>query len=65
MPGQVTTPAKSAETLHALMQLQCRREILERWLASKVLPAGIQQSLLTMLVEVEEQLQGLSDETPG
>jgi len=47
------------------MQLQCRREILERWLASKVLPAGIQQSLLTMLVEVEEQLQGLSDETPG
>jgi len=55
------TPAKSADTLHALMQLRCRQEILERWLASQILPNGLQQSLRTMLAEVEEQLRLFSD----
>ena len=57
---EVTTSTQSAEVLNALMQLQCRREILERWLASDVLPAGLQQSLQTMLAEVEEQLGALA-----
>ena len=57
----MVTPAKSADSLHALMQLRCRQEILERWLASQILPGGLQQSLRTMLAEVEEQLRLFSD----
>ena len=38
------------------MQLRCRQEILERWLASEVLTDGLQQSLRAMLGEVKEQL---------
>jgi hypothetical protein len=55
------TPAKSAETWQALMELRCKREVLERWLASQVLPDGLQQSLRTMLGEVEEQLRLLTE----
>ena len=62
MLRQVATPAKSAETLHALMQLRCRQEILERWLASEVLPAGIEQSLRAMLDEVQDRLGTLTAE---
>jgi len=60
----MVTPAISADTWHALMQLRCRQEILERWLASQVLPNGLQQSLRAMLAEVEEQLRVLSDALP-
>jgi hypothetical protein len=41
------------------MELQCRQEILRRWLASEVLAEGSQQSLSTMLGEVEEELRAL------
>ncbi len=43
------------------MQLRCRQEVLERWLASQVLPDGLQQSLYAMLAEVREQLSVLTD----
>ena len=65
MSKAVTTPAYSAETLHALMQLRHRREILERWLSSEVLPAGIANTLRTMLAEVDEQLGTLNDRSPN
>ena len=42
------------------MELRCRREILERWLASQVLTDNLQQSLRTMLSEVEDQLRALA-----
>ena len=53
--------AKSADSVQAIMQLRCRQEVLERWLASQVLPAGLHQSLYAMLVEVTEQLNALMD----
>jgi hypothetical protein len=53
-------PGKSAETWQALMELRCKREVLERWLASQVLPETVQQSLRAMLGEVEEQLRLLT-----
>lgn len=60
----MSSPAKSADTLHALMQLRCRQEVLERWLASEVLPAGLQQSLHAMLAEVRQQLSAVTDVSP-
>jgi len=60
----MVNPAQSADTLHAFMQLRCRQEILERWLASQILPGGLQQSLRAMLAEVEEQLSMLSNALP-
>ena len=46
--------------LQRVIELRCRQEILQRWLASEVLTGGLQQSLRAMLCEVEEQLRGLS-----
>ena len=64
MAGQsltaMVTPAKSAETWQALMELRCRREVLERWLASRSLPKDLAQTLEAMLAEVEEQLQSVA-----
>jgi hypothetical protein len=55
------TAAKSAETWQALMEMRCRQEVLERWLASQVLTDNLQQSLRTMLSEVEDQLRSLTN----
>jgi hypothetical protein len=55
------TTAKSAETWQALMEMRCRQEVLERWLASQVLTENLQHSLRTMLSEVEDQLQSLTN----
>lgn len=55
------TPEKSAEIWQTLMQLRGRQEILERWLASEVLPNGLRQSLQTMLREVQDQLRILTN----
>jgi hypothetical protein len=52
--------AQSAETWQRLMELRCRREVLERWLVSQVLTENLQQSLRTMLNEVEDQLRALA-----
>ena len=65
MRTAVTSPIESGDSLHALMQLRCRQEILQRWLASEVLPAGLQQGLRAMLAEVEEQLRALSSIAPN
>jgi hypothetical protein len=54
------TTAKSAETWQALMEMRCRQEILERWLASQLLTENLQHSLRTMLSEVEDQLRALA-----
>ena len=54
------TPANSAETWQALVELRCRQEVLERWLASQVLPGYLRYGLHAMLGEVEEQLQSLT-----
>jgi primase-polymerase (primpol)-like protein len=54
------TQIKPAETWQTLMELRCRREVLERWLASQVLPDALQHSLRTMLSEVEDQIQALA-----
>ena len=59
------TPAKSAETWQTVIALRCRREIIERWLASQVLPDGLRQSLRTMLREVEDQLRLLTNALPS
>ncbi len=59
-PVAMSPPSKSAETWQALMELRCRREVIERWLASRVLPDDQQQSLRGMLREIEDQLQVLS-----
>ncbi len=48
---------KSAETWQALIELRCRREVIERWLASPLLPDDLQQSLRSMLREVDDQLE--------
>ena len=53
--------AKSSETWQVLMELRCRREVLERWLASQVLTENLQHSLRTMLSEVEDQLHSLTN----
>jgi hypothetical protein len=60
----MSTQTKFAETWQALMQLRCRQEILERWLASEVLTTGLRQSLQAMLREVEDQLQSLTNVLP-
>jgi hypothetical protein len=60
----MSTEAKFAETWQALMQLRCRHEILQRWLASEVLTTGLRQSLQAMLREVEDQLQSLTNVLP-
>ncbi len=62
MPRSIS--ANSGDTVHALMQLRCRQEVLERWLASQVLPAGLQQGLYAMLAEVREQLKVFTDVSP-
>ena len=58
------TPVKSAEIWQALMELRCRREIIERWLSSGLLSEDVQRSLKAMLNEINElienQLQSLS-----
>ena len=56
-PPAMLTQTKSAETWQTLMELRCRREVLERWIASQVLPDGLQHSLQTMLTEVEDQIR--------
>jgi hypothetical protein len=52
--------AQTAEALPTLMQLRCRKEILEHWLASQVLTDGLQQGLRAMLAEVDDQLHSLA-----
>ena len=42
------------------MELRCRREVLERWLASGALADDLQRSLQAMLGEVEDQMQALT-----
>ena len=56
MPMMQSQPENSSERFDRLMQLRCRQEILERWLASEVLTDGLQQSQRAMLGEVKEQL---------
>jgi hypothetical protein len=46
-------------TLEQMIELRCRREILQRWLASEVLPDNLQQGLRAMLGEVEQQMQAV------
>jgi hypothetical protein len=64
MAGQsltaMVTPAKSAETWQALMELRCRQEVIGRWLSSCLIPGDLQQSLQAMLGEVEDQLRLLT-----
>ena len=55
------TSAQSAETWQTLTALRCRREIIERWLASQILPDSLRQILHAMLREVEDQLQLLTN----
>jgi hypothetical protein len=45
--------------LQRVLELRCREEILQRWLASEVLTDGLQQSLRAMLGEVVEQLRAI------
>lgn len=59
------TPAKSAETWQTLMELRSQREVIERWLASQILPDGLQQSLRTILSEVEDRLKLLTKVSPS
>jgi hypothetical protein len=56
MAASQPQPANPVERLTRLMELRCRQEILQRWLASEVLTQNLQQSLRIMLVDVEEQL---------
>jgi hypothetical protein len=49
-----------SEQFQQVMELRCRQEILQRWLASEVLTDGLQQSLRAMLGEVEERLRAMS-----
>jgi hypothetical protein len=60
MQTAVLKSANPAEVVHTLMQLRCRQEILERWLASEVLTDGLRESLHGMLAEVEDQLRSLA-----
>ncbi len=53
-------PAQSAETWQVLIELRCRREIIERWLASQSLSVGLRHSIQAMLHECEDQLQSLT-----
>ena len=62
--GDLVNQAKSAETLHALMELRCRQEVIERWLVNQELPEGLRQSLRATLAEVEEQLKVLTYTLP-
>jgi hypothetical protein len=55
------TQAKSGENWQALVALRCRQEVIQRWLASQVLPSNLRQSLQAMLTEVEDQLQSLTN----
>ncbi len=61
LPGNMVTPAKSAETWQALMELRCRREIIERWLAGGSLSDNVRQSLQTMLADVDDQVRLLTN----
>lgn len=56
----MSIPPKSAEAWQSLVELGRRREIIQRWLASRSLPDDVRQSLQTMLREIEDQLQSLS-----
>jgi hypothetical protein len=57
----MVTPAKSTETWQALMELRCRQEVIERWLASQTLSSGLEHSLRGMLHEVQDQLHLLTN----
>jgi hypothetical protein len=56
-PAMLTKSSKSVETWQTLMELRCRREVLERWLATQVLLGDLEQSLRAMLGEVDVQLK--------
>ncbi len=56
----MANPAQSSETWQVLIELRCRCEIIERWLASQSLSSGLRQSMQAMLHECEDQLQSLS-----
>ena len=57
------TPTKSAETWQTLIALRCRREIIERWLASQTVSGSLRETLHAMLREVEDHLQLLTNAT--
>lgn len=43
-----------------LVELRCQREAIDRWLASCLLPDGLDQDLYAMLREINEQLDKLT-----
>jgi hypothetical protein len=55
------TPANSTETWQVLMELRCRQEVIERWLASGLLADDLQRSLQSMLGEVQDQVRLLTN----
>ena len=64
MPTAELQSANPGEAVHTLMQLRCRQEVLERWLASQVLPDSLREGLRGMLAEVEEQMRTITDALP-
>ena len=52
--------AESGDAWEELMELRCRRQVIERWLASCSLPDSLQQYLYAMLREIDDQLPRLT-----
>jgi hypothetical protein len=53
------TSLNSGEAWQQLMELRCRREIIEGWLATSALSDDVKQNLRPKACEVDDQLQTL------
>jgi hypothetical protein len=57
MPSQ--SESAPEHRLQRVIELRCRQEILQRWLAGDLLTDALRPSLRAMLHEVEEQLEAV------
>jgi len=54
------TSLNSGETWQQLLELRCRREVIEGWLGSSALSDDVKQNLRSEAREVDDQLQALA-----
>ena len=54
------TSLNSGENWQQLIELRCRREVIEGWFASSALSDDVKQNLRPKACEVDDQLQALA-----
>jgi hypothetical protein len=62
----ITQPAISGEpSWRQVMELEARKEVIERWLSESVVPSQLVEVLQEMLATTERQLQVIKSQAPG